>query len=238
MIAIPAIDLLEGKAVRLAKGDRERVTVYSDQPAKLAESFCEQGAERLHCVDLNGAFGEQRQLELIRSIHEITSARGAKLQVGGGIRDIAAAEALLEAGVDAVVIGTLAIRDPDAVEALCHKYPQRIVVAIDARDGQVAVAGWTEVSELSALELAKRAEAWGAAALLFTDVARDGMQGGAAVQATADIQAAIKIPVIASGGVGSLDDLDDLRKSGAHSVVLGRALYEGNFTVKEAIARC
>jgi len=238
MIAIPAIDLLEGKAVRLAKGDRDKATIYSEEPAKLAESFCEQGATRLHCVDLNGAFGEARQLDLIQSIHAVTSARGAKLQVGGGIRDVAAAEALLASGVDAIVIGTLAVRDPEAVQALCAKYPGRIVVAIDAKDGQVAVAGWTEVSELSAVELAKRAESWGAAALLFTDVARDGMQGGAAVQATATIQAEIEIPVIASGGVGSLDDLDDLRESGAHSVVLGRALYEGNFTVKEAIARC
>ncbi len=238
MIAIPAIDLLEGKAVRLAKGDREQVTVYSDQPARLAEAFCAQGATRLHCVDLNGAFGEARQTDLIQAIHAVTQARGARLQVGGGIRDVAAAERLLEAGVDAVVIGTLAVREPEAVKALCKKYPKRIVVAIDAKDGQVAVAGWTEVSELSAVELAKKAETWGASALLFTDVARDGMQSGAAVQATADIQAAIKIPVIASGGVGSLDDLDDLRESGAHSVVLGRALYEGNFTVKEAIARC
>ena len=238
MIAIPAIDLLEGKAVRLAKGDREQVTVYSNAPEQLADDFCSQGATRLHCVDLNGAFGEARQIDLIRAIHAVTQRRGAKLQVGGGIRDTGAAEALLEAGVDAIVIGTLAIRDPKATAALCGKYPGRIVIAIDARGGMVAVAGWTEITEMSALELAQKAEAWGASALLFTDVARDGMQGGAAVKATAEIQAAIKIPVIASGGVGSLGDLDDLRESGAHSVVLGRALYEGNFTVKEAIARC
>ena len=160
------------------------------------------------------------------------------LQVGGGIRDQQAALDMLEAGVDAVVIGTLAVKDPETVAALCAQFPGRIIVAIDAREGMVAVAGWTEVSKLSAVELAVQAEAWGAAALLFTDVARDGMQGGAAVQSTADIQAAVKIPVIASGGVGSLSDLDDLRESGAQAVVLGRALYEGKFTAKEAISRC
>ena len=140
-------------------------------------------------------------------------------------------------GVD-VVIGTLAVREPDTVKDLCQRYPGRVIVAIDAKDGMVAVSGWTEVSELQAVELAKQAQQWGASALLFTDVARDGMQGGAAVQATADIQAAVDIPVIASGGVGSLEDLDDLRDSGAKMVVLGRALYEGNFTAKEALARC
>ena len=130
------------------------------------------------------------------------------------------------------------MRDPDTVAALCREHPGRVIVAIDAKDGMVAVSGWTEVSELSAVELAKRAEGWGASALLFTDVARDGMQGGAAVAATADIQASVQIPVIASGGVGSLSDLDDLRESGARAVVLGRALYEGNFTAKEALSRC
>ena len=237
MIAIPAIDLLEGKAVRLAKGERDQVTVYSDNPAELAESFCTQGAKRLHCVDLNGAFGEARQLELITSIHAVTQSHGAKLQVGGGIRDAQAAEELLAAGVD-VVIGTLAVREPETVRDLCQRHPGRVIVAIDAKDGMVAVSGWTEVSELAAVELAKQAQQWGASALLFTDVARDGMQGGAAVQATADIQAAVDIPVIASGGVGSLEDLDDLRESGARMVVLGRALYEGNFTAEEALARC
>ena len=238
MIPIPAIDLLGGRAVRLAEGDRERVTVYSETPWTLVEDFCAQGARRLHIVDLDGAFGDPRQIELIQRLHEVAHAAGAQIEVGGGVRSGSAARELLEAGVDYVVLGTLAVREPETVEALCRDFPQRVIVAIDAKDGMVAVDGWTKVSELSAESLALEAQRWGAAALLFTDVARDGLQVGAAVEATAALQEKLDIPVIASGGVGTLADLDALRDAGARMVVLGRAIYEGNFTVKEAIARC
>ncbi len=238
MIPIPAIDLLEGRAVRLAEGDRQRATVYAEQPESLVADFAKAGAARLHVVDLDGAFGEARQLELLRRIHAVAAAHKLAMQVGGGIRSEAAARELLDAGIDAVVIGTLAVREPEAVERLCGDYPGRVIVAIDARAGMVAVAGWTEQATISARELALRAQGWGAHALLFTDVARDGMQVGAAVDATAALQRELEIPVIASGGVGSLEDLDALRDAGIQMVVLGRALYEGNFTLSEAIARC
>ena len=239
MLLIPAIDLLEGQAVRLAEGDRERVTVYDDDPPGLAQRFAETGAQQIHVVDLDGAFaGEPSQVALIERIVAAAHRHGAKVEVGGGIRSVESIERLLELGVDQVVVGTLAIRDPEAVESVCQRHPGAIIVAIDARDGYVAVDGWREVSTVPAADLAVRAEAWGAGALLYTDVARDGLQVGANVDATADLQRAVTIPVIASGGVGSLDDLDALREAGIRAVVFGRALYEGSFTLEEALHRC
>jgi phosphoribosylformimino-5-aminoimidazole carboxamide ribotide isomerase len=233
---IPAIDLMSGQAVRLAEGDPERRTVYSDDPVTLAGTFCDHGAKRIHVVDLDGAFaGAPVQLDLVRSIATEVQRRGHEIQVGGGVRDGSSAETLLDLGVDAVVLGTMAVRDPETAEALCKAHPGRIVIAIDARDGMVAVAGWQEASSVPAGDLARRAAAWGASALLFTDVARDGLQVGAAVEATLDVQREVEIPVIASGGVGSLEDLVALRDAGARAVVVGRALYEGKFTVKEAM---
>lgn len=244
MLVIPAIDLLDGRAVRLAEGDRSRATVYSDEPWSLAESFAKAGARRIHVVDLDGAFvGEPRQVPLIERL--LTSARAAgevELEVGGGIRDAAAVEQLIAAGVDKVVVGTLAVREPELVAGLCRRFPTAIVVAIDARDGMVAVAGWTETSTISAVELGCRAAEWGAAALLYTDVSRDGLQVGPAVEATAALQAEIDrvraIDVIASGGVGSLEHLDALARAGVRAVICGRALYERSFTLEEALNRC
>nr|WP_217910054.1 HisA/HisF-related TIM barrel protein [Pseudenhygromyxa sp. WMMC2535] len=257
---IPAIDLLGGKAVRLAEGDRERVTVYADEPWKLAGEFVAAGARRLHLVDLDGAFGETRQLDLLRRI--LTTARWAEIEarapdqtgrelvidVGGGIRDVDAAEALFELGVDQVVVGTLAVREPEAVAELCQRHPGGVVVAIDARDGVVAVDGWRELSTRSAAELAGEAAEWGAAALLYTDVHRDGLQVGPNVEITAQLQQVVdrrcdhrgipRAEVIASGGVGSLADFDALREAGVRAVIVGRALYEHSFTLKEALARC
>lgn len=256
MLFIPAIDLLEGRAVRLAKGDRARSTIYSEEPWALAEQFVNAGAKRIHVVDLDGAFaGAPTQLPLIRRLLEAARAAAAglgagagpvELEVGGGIRDAAAVELLIEqAGVDKVVVGTLAVREPALVAGLCRRFPGAIVVAIDARDGLVAVEGWREVSSISATELARRAVDWGAAALLYTDVSRDGLQVGAAVEATAALQlevdrasAGAAIDVIASGGVGSLDHLDALKAAGVRAVVCGRALYERSFTLEQALARC
>lgn len=239
MIVIPAIDLMGGKSVRLEQGDPSRVTVYDDRPIKLMTSLARAGAPRIHVVDLDGAFaGQPQQLELVARLSDAAQAHGAVVQAGGGIRDAEAAEALLQVGVGFVVVGTLAVRDPEAVAQLCQAHPERIIVAADAREGVVAVEGWTESSTLVARELAEAAQGWGAAAVLYTDVNRDGMQEGPAVEATTALQEGLEIPVLASGGVGRLTDLDACAAAGIHGVVLGRALYEGAFTIEEALARC
>lgn len=239
MIVIPAIDLMGGKAVRLEQGEAERVTVYHEQPVRLTTDFARAGAKRIHVVDLDGAFaGRPRQLELIARISDAAQAHEAVVQVGGGIRDEAAVRALIDAGVRYVVVGTLAVRDPELVERLSQELPDHIIVAADARDGVVAVEGWTEATSLTARALTEAAQAWGAAAVLHTDVSRDGMQGGPAVAATVALQRGLEIPVLASGGVGRLEDLDACAAAGIHGVVLGRALYEGAFTLEEALARC
>lgn len=239
MIVIPAIDLMGGKAVRLAQGERDRVTTYSDDPVGLAEGFAQAGAGSIHVVDLDGAFeGRPSQRDIIVSICEVAAKHGVRVQTGGGIRTAETVDALIDAGIDRVVLGTLAVKEPSTVEALCQKHPDRIIVAADARKGMVAVSGWTEASELSTLELAQSAARWGAAAVLYTDVSRDGMQGGPAVEDTAVIQMQVPIPVYASGGVGSLEDIEACARAGIAGVVLGRALYEGAFTVEEALSRC
>ncbi len=239
MIVIPAVDLRAGQAVRLAEGDPDRMTVYSDAPVELVDRFADAGARRVHIVDLDGALeGGSTQGELVQAMIERAHARGVEVEVGGGIRSEAAILAMLEAGADLVIIGTLAVREPALVADLCRRYPGRLVIAIDARDGIVATHGWTSQSELRAADLASDAESWGAGALLFTDIARDGLQGGPNVTATAELQAGLGIPVIASGGVGSLADLRALRDAGVQAVVLGRALYEGSVVLEEALARC
>lgn len=253
MLLIPAVDLLGGKAVRLAEGDRARATVYSDEPWRMAEAFVRAGARRIHVVDLDGAFGEPRQVDLLRrmldAVREAAGPEGtAEIEVGGGIRDAFAVDELLVAGVDKVVVGTLAVREPDTVAELCAENPGRIVVAIDARDGSVAVDGWRELASITAAELAAEAVRWGAAGLLYTDVSRDGLQVGAAVETTAALQAEVDrhcvdagrepIDVIASGGIGSLNDIEALVRADVRAAVLGRALYERSFTLEEALSRC
>lgn len=234
---IPAIDLLEGRVVRLAEGRRDRATIYGDDPLPFVERFAKAGASLVHVVDLEGAFaGRPAQVELLSRVASRARELGVTIQSGGGIRDAAAVETLIEHGVSRVVVGTLAVREPEVVEGLCTRHPGAIVVAIDARDGLVAVDGWTTTSTMPATELATRAAGWGAAALLFTDVRRDGLQVGAEVEATAALQQLVDIPVIASGGIGSLRDLVALRDAGVRAVVVGRALYEGNFTVEEALS--
>jgi phosphoribosylformimino-5-aminoimidazole carboxamide ribotide isomerase len=237
VIVIPAIDVMGGKAVRLRQGERSQVTTYADDPIAIVRSFVEAGATRIHVVDLDGAFaGEPAQQELIARM--IDAAGGVAIQTGGGIRSASTVDRLLALGVDRVVVGTLAVREPSVVQALCERHAARIVVAADSRDGKVAVAGWQERSELDAPALARAAQSWGAAAILYTDVGRDGMQTGPAIAATVALQAAVSIPVYASGGVGSLADLDACAAAGIAGVVLGRALYEGTFSLEEALARC
>jgi phosphoribosylformimino-5-aminoimidazole carboxamide ribotide isomerase len=231
MKLFPAIDLLGGRAVRLEEGKRERATVFHDRPALLVGELARGGADRLHVVDLDGAFGEPRQLDLIAAI---VRASPIPVEVGGGLRDRAAVDAILALGAAFAVLGTAAVRDPGLVEQLCRAYPGRIIVAVDARDGVVAIDGWTTSGGIAAVELARRAAGWGAAAVLYTDVARDGLGGGPNVAATAALARAAGIEVIASGGVGSLDHIAALARAGVPAVVVGRALYDGKFTVADA----
>lgn len=239
MIVIPAIDVMGGKAVRLTQGERSRSTIYADRPAELAARFAAAGAQRIHVVDLDGAFaGQPVARAILAEIVDVAGAGGARVQAGGGIRDAEAVRAMIDAGVDQVVLGTLAVRQPALAQALCQEYPGRIIVATDARDGKVAVAGWQESTDTPVEALASAAQRWGAAAILHTDVGRDGTQVGPAVEATAALQLELSIPVYASGGVGSLAHLDACAAAGIAGVVLGRALYEGAFTVEEALARC
>lgn len=224
--------------MRLEQGDRSRVTRYADDPRTVVDGFADAGVTRIHLVDLDGAFGEPPQSKLLAVLVEQAHRRGARVEVGGGLRDRDAVERALQSGCDQVVIGTLALRDPELTAALCSAHPGRVVIAADAKAGMVAVDGWREASEVTAAALAERAQAWGAVALLHTDIGRDGMQRGPAVEATAALQATVDIDVYASGGVGSLADLDACRRAGIRGVVVGRAIYEHSFTLQEALARC
>ncbi len=234
MKIIPAIDLLGGKAVRLREGKRDDVTVFSDEPWRLVAQFIAAGAERVHIVDLDGAFaGERRHSSAIdRMLGDAT----VPVQVGGGLRNHAAIDAVLAAGAQYAVLGTIAVKSPDLAEQACRDYRDRIIVAVDARDGNVAVEGWVETATMSAVELGQRAAGWGAAALLYTDISRDGMHRGPNVPATRALAQAVDIPVIASGGVSSLDDIRELAAAGLPLAIVGRALYEEHFTLEQAIA--
>ncbi len=233
MLVIPAIDLLEGKAVRLSKGIREQATVYSDNPVQLIAGFIAQGAERIHVVDLDGAFAGARQHSAI--VSEICSQSSVPVQVGGGIRDHAALERCFADGASFAVLGTAAIKSPEFVQRACREHPGQVIVAVDAKAGMVAVEGWVETSSVSAMELGKRAADWGAYALLYTDVARDGTHQGPDLSHTRELAKACHIPVIASGGIGSLDDIRALTQAGIEMAVCGRAIYDQHFTLAEAI---
>ncbi|MBV8757992.1 MAG: 1-(5-phosphoribosyl)-5-[(5-phosphoribosylamino)methylideneamino]imidazole-4-carboxamide isomerase [Deltaproteobacteria bacterium] len=232
MKLLPAIDLIGGQAVRLEEGRRDRVTVFHDRPVELVAELARGGADRLHVVDLDGAFaGAPQQQELIR---QIVAASPIPVEVGGGIRDRAAIDGVLELGAQYVVLGTAAVRSPALVEEACRAHPGRVIVAVDARDGVVAVDGWTASGGVTAVELGQRAASWGCAALLYTDVSRDGLHVGPNIEMTAQLTRAVSCEVIASGGVGSLDDLVRLRDAGIAAVVVGRAIYDKRFTVDEA----
>ncbi|MEY4880386.1 MAG: 1-(5-phosphoribosyl)-5-[(5-phosphoribosylamino)methylideneamino] imidazole-4-carboxamide isomerase [Pseudomonadota bacterium] len=236
MILFPAIDLKDGNCVRLRQGDMNQATVFNNNPAAQALSFQEAGFEWLHCVDLNGAFaGRSANTPAIAAI---LKALTIPVQLGGGLRDRAGIDSWLEAGISRVILGTAAVRNPDLVKHAARDYPGKIAVGIDARDGMVAVEGWAEASTVSAVELAKRFEDAGVAAIIFTDIARDGMMQGVNVEATAHLARAVSIPVIASGGVNGVQDIELLRDTGAgiHGVVIGRALYDGRMEPRDALA--
>ncbi len=234
MNIIPAIDLLEGNAVRLKKGVREDVTVFSTEPWTLIEKFAAAGASRIHVVDLDGAFaGERKHHQVIGRMIEQSPV---PIQVGGGLRTREAVDALFATGAGFGVLGTAAVKRPEFVAELCQAYPGKIIVAVDAKDGKVAVEGWVETSKFTAIELGQEAASWGAAALLYTDVARDGVHTGPNIAATAALANSVPgTPVIASGGVSTLDDIRDLARAGIPLAVVGRALYDNHFTVEQAL---
>jgi phosphoribosylformimino-5-aminoimidazole carboxamide ribotide isomerase len=237
MIVIPAIDLKDGKCVRLEQGLMERDTVFCDNPADQALEWQRQGAELLHIVDLDGAFaGEPKNRSAIEAI---VAALAIPTQLGGGIRDIATIEAYLSLGIGRVILGTAAQRNPELVAEACRLFPGRIVVGIDAKNGMVAVQGWAEVTDITAVELARKFEGFGVAAIIYTDISRDGMMQGPNIAATRDLAEAIAIPVIASGGVSSLADIENLlaiEASGVAGAITGKAIYTGAFRLADAIA--
>ena len=236
MEIIPAIDLKGGKCVRLLQGDMERDTVFSDDPVAMAKKWEDAGAPRLHVVDLDGAFkGEPANR---RIIEQIVDALHIPVQVGGGIRDLETVGSYVEAGVDRVILGTIAQRDPKLVVRACELFHERIVVGIDAKDGMVAVEGWAEVTSKSAMDLAAEYEDYGVAAIIYTDISRDGMMQGVNIEATRELALSVDIPIIASGGVSSIDDIKSLlptEKDGVEGVITGRAIYSGSLDLKEAV---
>ncbi len=232
MELIPAIDLLGGKVVRLHQGRYDEVTVYHDDPVAAAKGFEDEGAKRLHVVDLEGArSGSPAHVEHIQSILRETNLQ---VQVGGGIRSAEIASRWMEAGAARVVLGTLVVKDEPNARRICAQYPGTVVVAIDARDGKVAVEGWLEESDKQVHDLASDVDQWGIGAILFTNIRRDGTREGPDVEGTAALQGHVAVPVIASGGIGSLDDLRGLASAGVQAAVCGRALYSGAFTLREA----
>jgi len=237
VILFPAIDLKDGLAVRLEQGDMARATVFSRDPAAQAHAFEIQGFRHLHVVDLDGAFAGKPMNGA--AVERILETVGLCVQLGGGIRDMATVEGWLGKGVDRVIIGTAAVRDPAFVKEAAHKFPKRVAVGLDARDGKVAVQGWAETSELSVLEIARRFEDAGVAAIIYTDVARDGMLQGINWDATIALADAISIPVVASGGFASMADVKAMTQPRAKKLegaIVGRALYDGRIDAAKALA--
>lgn len=237
MIVIPAIDIRGGRCVRLLQGRMDRETVFSDDPPAMAVRWIDQGARLIHVVDLDGAI--EKSPKNLGAIEQITSAAGSvPIQVGGGIRDLDTIGMYLDRGVDRVVIGSAAIYDPDLVRQACRDFPGRIVVGIDARNGKVAIEGWTQTTEVSAIELGRQFEDSGVAAINFTDIERDGMQTGPNIEAIREFARAVGIPVVASGGVSCMDDIRNLSKlaeDGVSGIITGRALYDGRLDLREAV---
>ncbi len=237
MIFYPAIDLKDGQCVRLLHGEMDKATVFNDDPAGQAALFQQHGSKWLHIVDLNGAF--EGQPVNGEAVNGILDAVDIPVQLGGGIRDMATIDMWLERGVARVILGTIAVRDPDLVRAACARHPGRIALGIDARDGYVAVEGWAETAEITVLEMARQFEDAGAAAIIHTDIGRDGAMQGPNLDATAELAAAVKTPVILSGGVSSMADLRRVKAAAGISldgVISGRAIYDGRVDVAEAVA--
>ncbi len=235
MEVIPAIDLRGGRCVRLHQGDFARETVFSDDPLSMALRWQEEGGRRLHVVDLDGAAtGVPAHLEIIKAI---VSGLDIPVQVGGGIRSAAAARAWLEAGVDRVVIGTAAVRNPQMVQEVCRIHgSDRVVVSVDARDGMVALQGWTESSEVSVLQLTRSMADSGVSRLLYTDIGRDGMLSGPDIETSTALVRETGLAILASGGVSSVEDIRRLVPTGVEGVIVGRSLYTGTMDLREAVS--
>jgi phosphoribosylformimino-5-aminoimidazole carboxamide ribotide isomerase len=235
----PAIDLKDGACVRLRRGDMDEATIYETDPAKQAQAFEQAGSRWLHVVDLNGAFAGRPVNH--KAVQAILATATIPVQLGGGIRELAGIETWLQAGVARVILGSVAVKNPILVHQACKSFPGRIAVGIDARDGYVATEGWAETSTLPAQDLARRFEDAGVSAIIYTDIARDGMLSGLNLEQTITLSNALTTPVIASGGVGSLDDLRALREAAASApgiagVIIGRALYDGRLDIASALA--
>ncbi|MCL4775260.1 MAG: 1-(5-phosphoribosyl)-5-[(5-phosphoribosylamino)methylideneamino]imidazole-4-carboxamide isomerase [Burkholderiaceae bacterium] len=240
MLLIPAIDLKDGRCVRLKQGDMNAETVFSDDPGAVARHWVEQGARRMHLVDLNGAVaGRPRNEPAIRAIVDAVGGN-VPVQLGGGIRDLDTIERYLDDGISYVIIGTAAVKNPGFLHDACNAFPGQIIVGLDARDGKVATDGWSKLTRHDVLDLAKKFEGYGVEAVIYTDIGRDGMLAGVNVEATVRLARELRIPVIASGGFASLDDVEQLcaiEGEGVTGAILGRALYEGALDFRAAQAR-
>jgi phosphoribosylformimino-5-aminoimidazole carboxamide ribotide isomerase len=231
----PAIDLKDGNCVRLYKGDMEQATIFSDSPPDQAKKFESEGAEWIHIVDLNGAFaGEPVNLQAVK---DIINSTNIKLQLGGGIRDLETIKMWLDAGISRVILGTVAVKNPELVKQACQKFPNQIAVGLDARDGYVATEGWAEKSQVKVNDLAKKFEETGVSAIIYTDISKDGAMSGADFEGTKNLADSVNIPIILSGGISSLDDIKSAKKlehHGVEGVISGRALYENAFSISQA----
>jgi phosphoribosylformimino-5-aminoimidazole carboxamide ribotide isomerase len=236
MIFFPAIDLKDGQCVRLLRGEMDQATVFNDSPGAQAKAFVDDGCEWIHVVDLNGAF-EGKPVNA-PAVDAILAEAQVPVELGGGIRTIDTIQFWLDRGVKRVILGTIALRDPNFVIEACKQFPGQIAVGVDAKDGFVAVEGWAEVSDMKALDLARKFEDVGVSAIIFTDIARDGLMQGPNIDSTLDLARAISTPVIASGGVSSMADLKQLQVQGGdilEGVISGRAVYDGAINVREAV---
>ena len=236
MKIIPAIDIQNGNCVRLRQGDFSQETIFNNSPLDIAEKWVKDGAQRLHIVDLDGArLGEAINIDLISKICKTFPS--IPVQIGGGIRDIETARKYINAGASFIIIGTKAVEDPNFVKDLCSEFHKKIIIGIDAKNGEVATEGWVSNSKVNAISLSKKFEDFGVSEIVYTDIEKDGMMGGLNIKATADLAKEINIPVIASGGVSSNDDLKKIinyEKFGISGVIVGRALYENKINIKEA----
>ena len=236
MIIIPAVDIKNGRCVRLVQGRKDAETVYSEDPVQMANRWRNHGAELIHVIDLDGAF--QQQPQHTAAIRKMVEQLDIPIQVGGGIRNEKTIQQYIDIGIAKVIIGTEASKNPKLVQKVCKAFPEQIVVAIDARRGMVAIEGWTQTTPVKAIELAKRFEDCGVAAINFTDIDRDGMQTGPNIEETRRIAEAISIPVIASGGVSTIDDIKNLlplNAMGITGIIIGKALYSGSLNLRDAI---
>ena len=238
MLIIPAIDLKDGKCVRLRQGRMEDDTVFDENPVAVAQRWLDEGARRIHLVDLDGAFaGEPKNAGVVRDICQICG--DVPVQIGGGIRSIETAQAYIDAGIRYLIIGTLAVKEPEFVDQLCKQFPDHVIVGLDANNGFVATDGWAEESTVSAVSLAQRFENVGVSAIVYTDISRDGMMQGVNTEATAALADAVSIPIIASGGVTAINDIESLceqQHRGISGAIVGRALYEGTLDLAAAQA--